>query len=782
MKKYLFIFTLLLLGESAFAQIDKEKGMKPQAELKIADLLYAQGLYYSATEYYKEVIREKPNNRYARYWLAMSYAKSNDYENAELWFDKFVNYKLEEKDKVKKIEKENKTEFSKARFYYGQALKNNGKYEEAISQFKGFKANYVPSNKKKQTKDEQNWLGKSDVEIKGAEMALEMANYTRKVKINPLGSKVNSGYEETSPMPVGDSLLYYSSFNRSDLIRINKVKDIPAYRIYQSNKVDGEWQEGKMLPTYINDAKYSTGNAAISEDGNRMYFCKCYNNEIDEIICAINFSQKNDNKWSEPVQLNSSINDPRYTSTQPSVRTSGDDMDIVYFVSDREGGVGGMDIWYFIRTANGDFKGPRLLKGPINTEFDELTPYYSNYDSTFYFSSNGHPSIGGFDVFKSTENDELQWIEPVNVGKPINSPADDLYYINEAGKTSGFLVSNRNGTTLIKDRYRGDDIFYFEDFRYGLGGMIVKEGTEETGKTLIEEAKVKLYAIDLEGKKVLVDEVDVKNGEYFFNLKPDMDYTVEVIKPGFSSIFEEITTKNLADEDTLMRELSVTKTRVAAYGSLYNADDSLKTTKLDNALVTLVERLANGTLKNVAAVKISETHPFYNFELDVLKKYEVKIAKDGYFAKTVPLDLAGLKQDQDTLFTNISIAKIEVGKPYAIDNVLYEFGKAELTASSKKLMEDVAKLMQENPVIIVEISAHTDAIGSDAANLKLSQERAQNCVDYLIKTLKISPERLVAKGYGETTPIAPNEKEDGSDNPDGRSKNRRTEFMVLGGL
>jgi len=105
MKKYLFLFSIIMFGNSAFAQIDHEKALKPQAELKLADLLYAQGLYYSATEYYKEVIREKPNNRYARYWLAMSYAKSNDYANAELWFDKFVNYQLGEKDKVKKNRK-----------------------------------------------------------------------------------------------------------------------------------------------------------------------------------------------------------------------------------------------------------------------------------------------------------------------------------------------------------------------------------------------------------------------------------------------------------------------------------------------------------------------------------------------------------------------------------------------------------------------------------------------------------------------------------------------------
>lgn len=777
------IFILLLLSTFVItqAQIDREKALKPKAELKLADLLYAQSFYYSATEYYKEVVTAKPEWRYPKYWLAMSYAKANDYKNAEIWFGKFVNMPLGEKDKPKKIERENKTIFNKANYYYAEALKHNGKHEEALKYYKAFKANYIPETKKKKNQDETDWLNKANIAIKGSEMALEMANITKKVKVKSIGDAVNTGYEEAAPMPVNDSILYYSSLNTDKLIYIEKPKDIPPYKIYQSKKVNGEWQKGVLLPNYINDEKYATGNAAISEDGNRMYFTKCFHNEVDEVICAIHFSEKNNNKWSEAVLLNEQINDPRYTSTQPAVRSSGDRFDLVYFVSDREGGKGGMDIWYFIRTAKGDYKGPKLLSGPINTIYDELSPFYNGYDSTFYFSSNGHPSMGGFDIFKTTENDEMQWIEPINVGAPINSTADDLYYKNEYGKTSGFLVSNRDGATLIDKRYRGDDIYYFEDFKYGLSGMIVKEDNAETGKTIVEEATVKLYTTNLEGKKVMVEEVKVKNGEYFFNLKPDMDYTVEVIKPGFSSTFEEISTKQLLTEDTLSRDLGIVKTKIVATGSIYQKEDSLKTAKLGNALVTLLEKQADGSFKTVGATKITDSTPNYYFDLDVVKNYEIKITKDGYFAKTISVDLSTIKPDEDTLVMHGLMDKIEIGKAYTLDNILYAFGKADLTPASKVILNDLAKLMQENPLIIVELSAHTDAVGSDESNLKLSQARAESCVNYL-KSISISAERMVAKGYGESMPIAPNQNEDGSDNEAGRAKNRRTEFKVLGGL
>lgn len=780
MKKILLFLSFLIIVNIGLAQIDKETAISPKAELKLADLLYAQGHYYTAIEHYKEVIREKPDWRYPRYWLAMSYLKSSDYVNAEKWFNKFVNHKLVPKDKPKKIEKENKLIYNKARFYYGMSLKHNAKYSEAIKQFKAFKGEYVSDEKKKKKKKDLNWNTKANIEIKGAEFAIKTKNNTVKVKVANLGEEINTVYEEASPIAVDDNTLYYSSLNKKRLVFIAKPKDIPPYRIFQSKKENGVWQKGKELPSSINDQKLATGNVSISPDGNRMYFTKCYNNEIDEIICAIHFSEKANGKWSEAQILNSEINDPNFTSTQPSVRSSGDEWDLVYFVSDRDGGKGGMDIWYFIRTQKGDYKGPRLLKGKINTQFDELTPFYSEMDSTFFFSSNGHASIGGFDIFKTTEDDELQWIKPINAGFPLNSTADDTYYRREFGKTSGFFVSNRDGTKLINNRYRADDLYSFRDFVFGLEGMIINNDNNKSGKTIVDKATVKLYSTNLEGNEILVAELDVINGEYFFDLKADKDYKIEVIKPGFSSTFEYVSTKNLIKEDTLNKNLSVLKTQIVVTGNLYDDTDSLSK-MYNNALVTLVEKRANGENVEIRAIKLSSYEPTFYFDLDLLKNYEIKFSKDGYFAKTLDIDFTTLKKNQDTIFSTAYMTKIEMNKTYALENILYEFGKATLTEKSKTIIDGLIKIMNETPLIIVELSAHTDAIGSDAANLKLSQARAQSCVDYMISK-GISDTRLLAKGYGETTPIAPNTNEDGSDNEEGRAKNRRTEFKIIGEL
>lgn len=771
------LFAIALVNSSnLFAQIDKEKAIRPKQELKIADLLYAQGHYYSAIEYYKEYIRQKPESRYAKYWLAKSYLEAADYKNAKQWFENFHNHTPSPKEKTKRLEKENRDIYGLSKLYYGIALKHNGDYEEANKQLRAFKGSFASGddNKKKKNSDSTDWIARANVEIQGAELGAQNLA-ARKVKVKPLSNSINSAYTEAAPFPVNDSVLYYTSLNKNELVFTNRVKDIPYHSLYESKKVDGEWQKGKKMTGIFDDKKFGVGTVALSEDGNRMYFSKCFNNEIDEVICNLFFSEKGKTgKWGEAVKLNNEINSPKYTSTHPAVRTTGENMDIVYYVSDREGGVGGMDIWYFIRTAKGDFKGPRNLKG-INTEFDELSPFFDNLDEVFYFSSNGYPSLGGFDIFKSTENEELGWNKPENVGKPINSTADDLFYKREFGKTSGFLVSNREGTTLVNNRYPGDDIFYFEDFKYGLDGFIFKE--DKGGETPLDGASVKLYVVDEAGNEVLLEELEKVSDNYFFNLRPDLDYKVEVVKPGYASKFEYISTKDIPYEDTINQNLSVNKTTLTVSGFLYDDKDTLMENRLSNATLILTELLPNGTERTISTQRLQEPNKNYSFVLDAGKNYTVAAAKDGYFKKKVNISSSS---DND-LKTDILLSKIEKDKSYELENILYDFGKAVLRPESKVVLDGLLEILRENPTLIVELSAHTDNIGSDEGNLKLSQARAQSCVDYLVSK-GIPKTRLVAKGYGKSVPIAPNENEDGSDNPDGRQKNRRTEFKIIGGF
>ena len=172
------------------------------------------------------------------------------------------------------------------------------------------------------------------------------------------------------------------------------------------------------------------------------------------------------------------------------------------------------------------------------------------------------------------------------------------------------------------------------------------------------------------------------------------------------------------------------------------------------------------------------SNPFYYFDVEMNRNYKIIARKEGYFAKTVDFSSFGLG-NVDTVRKDIAIAKLELNKTYTLQNVLYEFGKATLTENSKLVLDNLYQIMVENPGFVIELSAHTDAIGSDAANLKLSQARAESCVSYLVSK-GITKDRMVAKGYGESKPKVPNMTEDGKDDPAGRAINRRTEFQIIG--
>ena len=784
MKRFLIASALVVFIGSVHvqAQVARETALRPKQEIKLGDLLYAQGHYYSAVGHYAEAVRELGGGRdmkrtgqyrYAMYWLAMSYLQGRDYENAVRHFEAFHEIGPGTKDKPERFEKENEEIYELSGFYFGEALKHVERYEDAIGQYEAFIARYDYD-------DKEVWQRRVDNAIAGARLGIEWADRTNKVKVRPLGPGVNTRYTETNPVPVGDSMLIYSALRSNDLIFIDRGEDVPPSRLYVSTLgEEGTWSKGRELPELINDEEASTGNAAYSEDGQRMYFCKCYETDVDEVLCNLWLSEVKDGKWQEPVKLNEEINSDKYTATQPTVRTAGDGVDIVYFVSDRPGGEGGMDIWYFLRTPRGNVRGPRAVKRGINTPGDELYPYFDNATGRMYFSSNGLPSMGGFDIFMALEDSTLGWREPINLGRPHNTPADDLAYTRMDGEGGrGYLASNRTGSTPVDMGFTGDDIFYFEDFKYGLEGLVLRDSDE--GMLPAGESVVTLYRIYDDGTEEIISVDSNALEDYFFRLEPDADFRVEVEKPGFSTQVEFVSTRDLPMEDTLQRNLVVDRTMVSCTGKVFNAEDTETLDPLDGAFVTLYD-LSGGQQNQMGLARITPTDQAFDFRVSTERSYRLEVSKDGFFKGIYEFETTDVPDEVQNVCEDQFIMKIEKDKSYELENIEYDFNSSTLRDQSLDVLEMLVTLMQENPSLIIELGAHTDSKGSAGYNLQLSQDRAQSCVDYLVER-GISEDRLVAKGYGESVPIAPNENEDGSDNPEGRQRNRRTEFKVIGEL
>lgn len=806
MRKTIFFCTLIMaVCFTAFAQDKKEKSAKsksakPEAEkvdvkkaekddpkpksggknktelrtvnvkryLKLGDRFFAESAYYTAAEYYKEVVRENPENRYANYWLGMSLLMSRDYERAETFFEKFGSIKAGEKDNAKKWEEENTKLFDKYNYYYGQALHRNGKYEQAIQKYNRFKSEYEKD-------DKERWVKLANAGIKGAEFAQSAPK--AKIKAKRLNNLVNRSYNELSPTLGDNGTLFFSSLPSDTLIFETKKKVRPEYKIYTASVADGDWGKPTLVKNDdLNTNKYDVGNGAFNADQSRFYFTKCVEMEDARSLCNLFVADAKGGKFSNITRLPEPINaKEQYTSTHPTVRTGSDGREIVYFVSDRTDGKGGLDIWYTSRISNGEYSAPKLVGGPINTAGDEVTPYWDATTNTLYFSSNAHPGMGGFDVFASTEKQDYGWEEPRNLGASLNTGYDELYYNIAADQSKGFFTSNRPGARKLNNiESASDDIYTWELFTYAVEGFAFKDGEADAGS--LEGAQFKLYKKNPDGSKELVAiDTTSPSGQYFFKLKPDMDYEVEVVRPGFKSTFEPITTRDLPMEDTINKNIGVRKAAYVSYGVV--ADEAKQDVKLDDLVYTVVELSGSGVQRTVANGKLDKGQYGYAVDLDRDKDYKLVFRKNGYFSKTVQISTKGLG-NKDSVLNNVYLTKLELNKDYTLKNVLYEFGKSTLTESSKEVLDTLYAILVENPTFVIELSSHTDAIGSDAANEKLSQARAESCVSYLISK-GIAKDRMVPKGYGESKPKAPNQTDEGKDNPEGRALNRRTEFKIL---
>ncbi len=371
---------------------------------------------------------------------------------------------------------------------------------------------------------------------------------------------------------------------------------------------------------------------------------------------------------------------PDYTSTHPTFGTeSKKKAEILYFVSDRPGTKGGMDIWYAEYDGRKkSFKAPKNVGNKVNSPGAEMTPFYDLKSKTLYFSSDGKVGLGGLDIYSSI-GELNKWSVPVNLGPKLNSSADDLDFALNLKANGGFFVSNRKGGQSLYNETCCDDIYeftYTKFIEYIATGKIINKDS----KDCVENSILSVYIINGDDK-FLSEEVKVADCNYRLALRSGYKYVVEANKDGYLANGIEISTTNMVKSD-------------------------------------------------------SAEH-------------------------------------------NFSIEKMP-DKPILIPVLNYEFNSAKLTPESQVVLDTtVMKLLNQNPALIVELSSHTDNKGADDYNMKLSQKRAESIVTYLTNK-GINSKRLKAKGYGETVPIAPNQNADGSDNPEGRKLNRRTEIKILG--
>jgi hypothetical protein len=279
---------------------------------------------------------------------------------------------------------------------------------------------------------------------------MQMRQNPQPVKIFRLGENINSVYFDGAPLRYADKLYFTSARPEGKTSR-------GLSRLYTSI------QQGPSRLHEINpsQAEVQAGQIALTPDAGRLYYTLCRDGEDGKTLCEIYYRERTyEGDWQAPKKLPGHVNLKGYTSTQPTTgrdRTLG--KDVLFFSSDRPGGKGGMDIWCSVVERNGEFGEPFPL--PFNTAGDEVTPFFHMQSQTLFFSSNGLQSFGGFDIFKINRTGKESWSEPGNMGWPLNSSRDELYYTYHTGSDRAYFASNRPGV-LCADPEKGcreTDIF-----------------------------------------------------------------------------------------------------------------------------------------------------------------------------------------------------------------------------------------------------------------------------------------------------------------------------------
>jgi hypothetical protein len=430
LKSAILILFMIAFAATAFSQTQKQW-------LKHADKSFDEKDYYGASIYYRQAMLVDSNNLSVVYKYAESLRMYNEYKLAK----KYYNYVFV---------KDNVRTFQECLYWLATMQKFNAEYVEARKNFMRFLSSYKQKD--------SFYYKKAQQEVKSCEFAMELMRDTVSVNIFNLGDSVNTINSEFGALPVNDTVLIFSSLRSEKMRENSSVKDNDYFlKIYQAGKADTLWKIKNVLDSVINKAGTHNANSSLSRDGQKFYFSRCDN----DMKCFIYVSELKNGQWQQAKKLNDSINYPGYTATQPFI-TSIDSNEVLFYVSDRPGGMGKLDIWLSI-AQKGDFSAPINLGKVVNSIDDEISPWYVEKNKTLYFSSAWHYGLGGFDIFKTSYADG-QFNKPENLGYPVNTSVNDFYFTFDADAKSGFLTSNRKGSMFRKAETCCNDLWYYKMF------------------------------------------------------------------------------------------------------------------------------------------------------------------------------------------------------------------------------------------------------------------------------------------------------------------------------
>ncbi len=491
-KHTLFVIFCLLMSSGLFSQSIK-------SFLKQGSEAISKKDYSSAAQIYNQVILIDSSN--IEYQLLFADASRLNYDGdvALHWYQKI-------------FKKDNGKTYKEVPFYIAMQLKTNGKYKDAKKYFD----KYYKKQRNSKDKEKARLAAKAKQEFEACDIAQVIIKSPLDVKVVHLDSAVNSKVSEYAPFEY-DSLLYFSSLRDKSKQDAAGVGFNKLYTSKKSASKPNKFLKAKELDSLFNKSNIHNANTSFNSDFTKVFVSRCGALNATQYRCEIYVSDFKEGHWTELQKLPSPINVSGSNTTQPCLSEI-NDKPVLFFASDRSAGEGAMDIWYAFMNTDGTFETPINAGKKINTIEDDITPWFVKENKTLYFSSTWHKGLGNFDIFTSEfKNNAFSDVQ--NIGYPINSSYNDIYYSINSKKDRAYISSNRLGSYFEDKPNCCNDIYSFP-----ITPLSEPPKPIDTTALLINQMKV-LVPLTL----------------YFHNDEPEPKTKVIVTKKNYKKTYEDYT-------------------------------------------------------------------------------------------------------------------------------------------------------------------------------------------------------------------------------------------------
>ncbi len=705
------------------------------AQDKLIDRAHADfedGNYVRALKNYKKALKTNQDLRTRRVLItqvARSLQHMNAYEEALPWFEQVVADRRAE-----------------AGLYlaYGNSLLHLKKYQEAHEIFK-----------KGQNTYKNNKALKHKLQLCTFYLDTNLYHKSRN-KVENVQS-LNSPYSDFAPAWFEDKLVVTSSRITTDNSKIDGRTNQAYSELYISvyDPHTDNWEQPYPAPKNINHL-FNDGVFTYDEINAVAYFMRC--NSRNKSSCKIFETQYSfDGNWSDPVALPFMTKGHDYG--HPAVSYDGRTL---FFVSDMPGGYGGKDLWKISRIEDNQWGIPTNLGAEVNSEFDELFPFVLG-DSVLFFASERNTGYGGLDVYAAI-NHSSNWSNAVLLPLPVNSAADDFSLIIRENTLGGLMSSNRDNTE------NSDDIFSFGKYPLTINyhGKVFDQET----KIPIENAQLIFSCMEYPSDTI----TSAADGSFSYEIPAYLNYTVQILKPGFINEFDQLAFYNpelvYSDERKLEKDFQL---------ATYTQSVKIAGKVIERGTDKPIGGQQITMISSYGRIDTTFTDQKGNYHYKGLKPgadYTVRIAREGYFSESRKCKIAA--KTKVTTFSkatgydmDFELTRIQEQEEILINNIFYDFDKASLRWESRIELDKIASMLVETPGVVIQINSHTDARGSNTYNDRLSSERAQSVVNYLINK-GIPTDRLLAKGHGKRNLLIKYARTE-----DDHQLNRRTSFNIL---